>query len=109
MRTAMDRDEMYNWAGDPLGTSLQWIADSTVALFRGSAMVEVPDVVGSYPVQARQRLARAGLKAHVFGEIEPGYSIVVSQNPPPGRTVQRRSTVDLSFAGQDFSYAAGPG
>lgn len=100
---------MYNWAGDPLGTSLQWIADRTVAVFRWSARVEVPDVVGSYPVQARQRLARAGLKAQVFGDIEPGSSIVVSQNPPPGRIVRRKSTVDLSVAGQDFSYATGPG
>jgi len=105
----MDRDEMYNWAGDPLGTSLQWIADRTVAMFRWSATVEVPDVVGSNTVQARQRLARAGLKARVFGDIEPGYGIVVSQNPPPGRTVQRKSTVDLSIAGQDLSYATEPG
>jgi hypothetical protein len=62
--TATDRETLLNWAGDPWGSTIDWLA-SRPPVFGRPAQVEVPDVRGMFTVQARHVLARAGLRVKV--------------------------------------------
>ena len=100
-----DKISLLNWVSDPWGSALTWLADHTVALFRGPVVV-VPDVRDMSVVEARSALARAALR---FRVVEPAAApplamrIVVSQEPPPGRQVRKRSVVTV-FAEEQQSH-----
>jgi beta-lactam-binding protein with PASTA domain len=96
-RDWMDRDTLLNWVGDPVGSTVEWIADNVTRLSRQGTSTTVPDLNGTFVAQARSLLTRADLRMKV---VEPSGrggvgQIVVRQDPPAGRSVRPRTKVTV--------------
>jgi beta-lactam-binding protein with PASTA domain len=96
----MDRDTLFNWIGDPLGSAATWLANNTVGYFRRGAFATVPDLYGMFVVQARSLLTQTDLRVKVIEQPGSGGlgQIVVRQEPAAGLTVRRRTRVTVHVA-----------
>jgi hypothetical protein len=85
----MDRDTLLNWAGDPVGSAVEWIASNIARVSHHRTSTTVPDLNGMFVAEARSVLTRADLRLKV---IEPAGlarvgQVVVRQDPPAGVTL----------------------
>lgn len=93
----MDRDTLFNWAGDPVGSAVEWAANNIARLSRHGTSAMVPDLNGMFVAEARSLLTQADLRMKV---IEPAGlagvgQIVVRQDPPAGGMVRPRTRVTV--------------
>lgn len=66
----------------------------------GPPSVLVPDVVGLTVIEARDRIAAAGLRVGVLSQqFEGKAGTILAQRPAPGELVTRASGVDLTISG----------
>jgi len=75
------------------GTSIEGHGDKRVGVYTNNA-VDVPSVAGRPARDAIQLLTDAGLQADVEGRVR-NFSIVVGQDPQPGKRVERGTKVKI--------------
>jgi serine/threonine-protein kinase len=84
----------------PAGTALAKGSTVRVNVMSGPAKATVPNVIGENVSQATAALHAAGFNVNVAGTVnsEQAQNSVVSQNPQPGSTATKGSTVNITLS-----------
>jgi len=80
-----------------------------IVVSKGSENTDVPDVIGKNEADATAQLENAGFQVKVTFEFHSGNGVVLEQQPSPGTSVTRGSTVEILVDGGDAPPPGPPG